>query len=329
MITLWYISNNNPEPFLKNFITYFKDFIKTDFSLKTYGTVFIFISAFILLNYSIDLENELIDKQNNSLLRYSYYLLLYSTAYYGTLAIYYFTTKVNYFLKKELLIKSFIALALISFDSSFILSTDVLTTNVSFTIIEATFLKKIIHQLFPILLYIIGFLVVYYTFDFQSKKFYGLSKHNFYWKPYLILFLCIFPLIVSASFQEAFTNQYPFYKYWNVETVFGLTQKQQFIIYEFFYLFNFINIELLFRGLLILGMVKFMGQKAVLPMIVTYAFLHFGKPPLETISSVFGGYILGIIAFRTETIVGGILIHIGIAFLMDLCAILQRHNAFF
>ena len=43
-----------------------------------------------------------------------------------------------------------------------------------------------------------------------------------------------------------------------------------------FYLFNFFNIELLFRGVLVIGMVHYLGPKAILPMVVTYAFLHFG-----------------------------------------------------
>lgn len=65
---------------------------------------------------------------------------------------------------------------------------------------------------------------------------------------------------------------------------------------KFAYAWDFVSVELAFRGFLIIGMIKILGKGAVLPMAVTYAFYHFGKPAGETISSVFGGYILGIIA---------------------------------
>jgi hypothetical protein len=52
-------------------------------------------------------------------------------------------------------------------------------------------------------------------------------------------------------------------------------------------------------------------------MIATYCFLHFGKPISESISSVFGGYILGLIALNSRNIWGGVFIHVGVAWLME------------
>ncbi|MEM7655668.1 MAG: CPBP family intramembrane glutamic endopeptidase, partial [Bacteroidota bacterium] len=82
--------------------------------------------------------------------------------------------------------------------------------------------------------------------------------------------------------------------------------------------------ELIFRGFFVIGMAKVLGKGAVLPMVSIYAARHFAKPMLETVGSVFGGYILGVIAFRSQNIWGGVLIHIGIAALMDVFALLQR-----
>jgi hypothetical protein len=42
----------------------------------------------------------------------------------------------------------------------------------------------------------------------------------------------------------------------------------------------------------------------------------------ETIGSFFGGFILGTIALHTKSIWGGIIIHVGIALLMELLAFL-------
>ncbi|CAN5226073.1 hypothetical protein BH23BAC1_BH23BAC1_38320 [soil metagenome] len=60
-------------------------------------------------------------------------------------------------------------------------------------------------------------------------------------------------------------------------------------------------------------------------MVVLYAFYHFGKPPGETIGSIFGGYILGVIAMYTRSVMGGVLLHVGIAWLMDGFAFLQKN----
>ncbi|MEM9340836.1 MAG: CPBP family intramembrane glutamic endopeptidase, partial [Bacteroidota bacterium] len=83
-------------------------------------------------------------------------------------------------------------------------------------------------------------------------------------------------------------------------------------------------VELIFRGFLIFAFSRTLGSWAVLPMLTTYAFLHFGKPLGETISSIFGGYVLGIIAYNSRNIWGGIFIHLGVAWLMELFGWLQQ-----
>jgi membrane protease YdiL (CAAX protease family) len=85
-----------------------------------------------------------------------------------------------------------------------------------------------------------------------------------------------------------------------------------------------VGIELLFRGFMVIGMASVLGRAAVVPMVVTYCFLHFGKPAGEAVSSIFGGFILGVIAYETRSIWGGIIIHVGIAWAMELAAYWQK-----
>lgn len=59
-------------------------------------------------------------------------------------------------------------------------------------------------------------------------------------------------------------------------------------------------------------------------MVVWYCSIHFGRPLGEAISSLFGGYLLGVLALSTRSIWGGLLIHIGIAWGMEIAAFLQR-----
>ena len=94
--------------------------------------------------------------------------------------------------------------------------------------------------------------------------------------------------------------------------------------YELAYGLDFVTVEFLFRGFMVIGMIGVLGRQAVLPMAVTYCFLHFGKPAGEAISSVFGGYILGVIALETRSIWGGIIVHAGIAWMMEIIAYVQE-----
>jgi membrane protease YdiL (CAAX protease family) len=56
---------------------------------------------------------------------------------------------------------------------------------------------------------------------------------------------------------------------------------------------------------------------------VPYCMIHYGKPMTETIGAIFAGVILGTLAMRTRSIWGGVLIHVGVAWTMDLLAIAQ------
>ena len=87
--------------------------------------------------------------------------------------------------------------------------------------------------------------------------------------------------------------------------------------FEISYSLDFISIELFFRGFLIIGFMRFVGANAILPMAAFYCSIHFGKPLGECISSYFGGMVLGVIAYRTTSILGGLIVHLGIAWAME------------
>ena len=133
-------------------------------------------------------------------------------------------------------------------------------------------------------------------------------------------------IFIAAQFPH-FTDYYPLYKTTGgqfVSKIYGIPESYLQIIYEFFYVTDFFNTELIFRGFFIIGLSKLIGKHAVLPMVATYAVLHFGKPLGETISSVFGGYILGILALYSKNIWGGIFLHGGSAFLMEVFAFMKK-----
>lgn len=150
-------------------------------------------------------------------------------------------------------------------------------------------------------------------------------------KPYLAMLWVMIPLIFMASFLPDFQEQYPVFKriipYLPVNE--GAGRYIYLGLFEVSYLLSFIVVELMFRGGLVLGMADLLGRRAVLPMVSIYMFLHFGKPVGESISSVFGGYILAVLAFQNRNIWGGIFIHACVAFLMDFAAFWQLKSILF
>jgi hypothetical protein len=131
------------------------------------------------------------------------------------------------------------------------------------------------------------------------------------------MLLIMIPLIAIASTQPDFSEMYP-----KLKTVTGLFNENELgwghkLLYELSYGSDFVSIELFFRGFLILGFIKWAGKDAILPMACFYCTIHFGKPLAECISSYFGGILLGIVVYHTRSIYGGLIVHLGIAWLME------------
>ncbi len=146
----------------------------------------------------------------------------------------------------------------------------------------------------------------------------GLTTRNFNAAPYFGLLLALVPLIALAATQHDFLQVYP--KVRNLNFIDGYTSPlwPWKLLYELSYGLDFLGIELFFRGLLVIGILRFVGTDAILPMAAFYCTIHFGKPLGECISSFFGGLILGVLAARTRTILGGLIVHLGLAWLMEL-----------
>ncbi|MEM7298729.1 MAG: CPBP family intramembrane glutamic endopeptidase, partial [Bacteroidota bacterium] len=162
----------------------------------------------------------------------------------------------------------------------------------------------------------------------KEKNWYGLIWKKFDPKPYLFLLFIAAVFIGIGSFLSEINEYYPRYltagAHLYLKANPDTPQWWTVLIYELSYGSNFISVELIFRGFLIFAFTRTLGSYAVFPMVATYAFLHFGKPMGETISSVFGGYVLGIISYNSRNIWGGIFIHLGVAWLMELFGWLQR-----
>lgn len=151
----------------------------------------------------------------------------------------------------------------------------------------------------------------------NGKPFAGLSAKGFDARPYLLMVGLMIPLLVWAGHGADFQHVYP--KLQMIGTQATIWQK---VFFEFCYGLDFFTIELFFRGFIVLSFIKYGGSRAILPMAVFYCTIHFGKPLAECISSYFGGIILGVVVYRTRSIWGGLIVHLGIAWLMEVVGLI-------
>jgi hypothetical protein len=161
-------------------------------------------------------------------------------------------------------------------------------------------------------------LFIIWKWAYVNTSFFGFTTRNFQPVPYLQLLIYALPLIAVASTQHDFLHTYPKVK--NIAFIDGYTSETWpfRLLYEISYGLDFISIELFFRGFLVLGFMRFVGANAILPMAAFYCTIHFGKPLAECISSYFGGILLGVVVYRTKSILGGLTLHLGLAWLMEI-----------
>jgi len=300
-----------------------KRHLKEDFSIRLYLTTALFLALFIAINYSINLENGIIDRQAGKPIRILLYFALYATAYYGACLITFAcNNKLSTVLSARFLIWSFIGLMVLSVNVGFPYNTQLVgwfsddprLFSWGYKVMSNS--RNFFISALP--LFVLAFV------SGQRKECFGVNRIHIDLSPYFQLLLILIPIIGIASFEPGFRNYYPTYKVNHVAEAMNWPDFMPALIYEIAYGLDFFNVEFIFRGFMVVGMSRILGKEAILPMVCTYCCLHFGKPIGECVSSIFGGYVLGVIAFYTRNIWGGVIVHIGIAWMMELAAFLQK-----
>jgi len=72
---------------------------------------------------------------------------------------------------------------------------------------------------------------------------------------------------------------------------------------------DLIGWEFLFRGWILFGYARKFGPESLWLQAVPFALMHNGKPEVETLSTIFGGFAFGWIAYRTKSFIWPFLIH--------------------
>jgi hypothetical protein len=301
--------------------SYLTTHLYEDFHAARYSLTFLFLAASLYLNFTYDIEDSFLDTRPE-LQRLLFYFLSHSIAYYVPAALYAYFSKKKFFRSPDFLVRSFLAITLLSIDRSMPFFNDLLN-RIANPHTEFWW-YKVTNNLAGIFTLIMPLMIFYWHTDRQLGHRYGLNSSQFDLNPYLLMLLIMLPLVTAASFLPGFQAQYPMYDSIGAHTHFGVPEWITVGIYEAAYGLNFVSIEFFYRGFLVLGLASAMGRGSVLCMASLYCFLHFGKPMGEAISSIFGGYVLGAIAYQTRSIWGGVMVHVGIAWIMELAGYLQQ-----
>lgn len=142
------------------------------------------------------------------------------------------------------------------------------------------------------------------------------SQH---WRGYLLLLSPILVFVVLVSFGEDFVNHYPFYGHAGRSWL-------DFLLWELLYLSQFVFLEFFFRGFMLNALRPAMGANAIWIMCVPYLMIHFPKLWLEATGAILFGLFLGVLALRSRSIWGGVLVHAGVALSMDIASLVRKQD---
>ena len=298
---------------MSSIFKYIQDFYQKEFKLAYFLIVLFLLGIYIYLNYWHSLENRFATggktKWSNFLGYYLLYFIPFATAFLLQL---FFYKDCHYYQNHWFWIILLLAPAFFSFRVNF---------NFQETIIKniwsgdaQIFWLQCLNWVIRVFAVLIPVFIIWILKDRNNQPFYGSAALKEV-KPYLIMLLIMIPLIAVASTQKDFLQMYPKAKF--IASLDLPAKKWHYIIYELCYGFDFVSIEFFFRGFLILSLLKICGPHCIVPVACFYCTIHFGKPMGEAISSFWGGLLLGIVSYNTQSIWGGLIVHLGIAWLME------------
>jgi membrane protease YdiL (CAAX protease family) len=300
---------------MKKIVGYLRDYFRSECNYRYLALLMVAVAAAIYVNYFVVSENVWIKSDPQSGRRLAKYLGGYFTMFGGA----YF---LNLVVDKDPRLRSprlwgLIIFAVICFSlrAWYRPGLDLITTYVR--PIYATLAYKLIINALGFVLLFIPCAIYWLIADRKHTQLYGLHAKGVVLWPYFILILIMLPVLFAAGAQKDFQEMYPRAAHlwiprddpaWLSGT----------LLYEAVYSLDYFVTEFFFRGFLIIPFFRIIGPKAILPMCAFYVAIHFDKPLGECISSFFGGLLLGILAYRTGSIYGGVIVHLGIALAMEL-----------
>lgn len=303
---------------------YLRNYLRDHFDCKAYATIAVFLALCFVFNYHYDFEDGVVDSYRGNWPAYFLAMFAFMGFPYACICMILAAFGMVNIKSTHLWLKFLIGFTILSIDRTYS-ATVLIPDGLPHT--DYRFYLKCLNWGSNVLVTVLPLYMVYLFTDRDQPFCYGLNTNKFNPKPYLQLLGLAALAIFIGSFLGDLQRYYPRYLHSSgnaYATAHDLPAWVTMLMYEIAYGSSFIPVEVFFRGFLIYGFTRWLGPHAVLPMIGCYAFLHFGKPISEAVSSVFGGFILGVIALNARSVWGGIIIHLGVAWAMELFGYLQR-----
>ncbi|MEO6252709.1 MAG: CPBP family intramembrane glutamic endopeptidase [Ferruginibacter sp.] len=292
---------------------YLQDFYQKEFKPGYFIVILLLLGFYIYLNYWHALEIRFAPGGKTKWNRFFGYYLLYfipfAAAFFLQLIFY---KDCDYYRNHWFWVILILAPAFFSFRVNFDLHQQVIEKFWSGD--AQIFWMRCLNWVIRVFVVLIPVFIVWWVKDRGNQPFYGTAALKDV-KPYLVMLLIMMPLIALASTQKDFLQMYP--KGAFIGELDIPSKSWHYIFFELCYGFDFISIEFFFRGFLILSLLRICGPHCIIPAACFYCSIHFGKPMGEAISSFWGGLLLGIISYNTGSIWGGLIVHLGIAWLME------------
>ena len=312
---------------MRSIFGYFKRFYEEEFRWSIALVLLAFLGLAMFLNYATGWERRV-----KSLLglyqiaHFLYYFLYYALPYWFAVVLYCVQTGKTELLRNlEFHLVSALVPLTLALDS--ISSMDVVESMFLVGPSLALWFGRSYNNLLQALILLLVPLAYWALRDRKNEPPYGFRLRGVTLMPYFIMLLILAPGIFAASFGADFMSVYPRYRGVEAARALGVSPLIPYLSFEFCYGLAFISVEFLFRGFMVLGLKRYLGAGVIWPMVAVYCWKHFQKPALETFSSIFGGFILGVIAYYSRSIYGGIIAHLGTAWMMEIFAFwqLSRH----
>ena len=297
--------------------SYIRSYYDDVFQKEYFISILAFMGLIVTLNYSYPFA-----AINNQWLSFLFYYLLYLLPFSFAYALQwlYFKEDRAAFSKPWLWILLLSAPAIFAFRVNFNLQ-EIFTSNLS-SAENFRFISSVINYGVKVIMLMVPVIIIWFIKDKKFLPLYGFSMHRNR-KLYFSMLAFMIPLIVVAATLPDFLNTYP--KAMREAGLYPAHNIPRLVFFELAYGLDFLSIEFFFRGFLIIAFIKYFGMRAIVPAACFYCCIHLGKPMAEAISSFFGGLLLGIISYHTLSIWGGLLIHLGIAWMMELATYISHH----
>jgi membrane protease YdiL (CAAX protease family) len=163
------------------------------------------------------------------------------------------------------------------------------------------------HQFFPgfkgidrtILYFVVPMVFIIFVFR-ENPKDYGFQLGD--WKAGLVITIGSLAILLPVLWLLVHGDA-------NMQKYYDTPLNMPLPLYTFLEIFGW---EFIFRGWLTFGYARKFGADALWIQAVPFALMHISKPEVETLSTIFGGFVFGWVAYRTKSFLYPFLIHWGI-----------------